>query len=180
MGTNDFKEQPGASSSAAVEANTCPKCGHNNRVGELACNNCGAPLVTIGRTRAFKDVDEATDPKNWPTGEVFVTGQKPILFDIDGQVLSLPIADVLIVGRSSGVTGDASPDVDLSKFNAEARGVSRNHARIKRKGNLIYVADLGSTNGTLLNGRKLNANNERVLRNGDELQLGRMKIKVQF
>ncbi len=94
--------------------------------------------------------------------------------------MKVPVAEVITIGRTSDIPDDSRPDVDLSAFGAGDKGVSRKHIKIKRKNILVYVADLGSTNGTLLNGRRLIPNAERLLRNGDELQLGRLKIKVKF
>jgi diguanylate cyclase (GGDEF)-like protein len=54
--------------------------------------------------------------------------------------------------------------------------VSRRHARIERRGKDLYLADLGSTNGTLLNDAPLRAC-ECALSNGDQLKLGDFVLK---
>ncbi len=59
-------------------------------------------------------------------------------------------------------------------------GVSRKHMKLTRKNLLVYVTDLGSTNGTLLNGRQIMPFTERILRSGDELQLGQLKLRVKL
>jgi hypothetical protein len=159
---------------------TCPVCGLVNRPGELACSRCGTILAPGGTTRKFGATDEPPKQTAWPTGDVIVTEQEPVVLDIDGKEIAVPVAEVVTVGRASDVPGDSRPDVDLSQFGAGDKGVSRKHIKIKRKNILVYVADLGSTNGTLLNGRRLIPNAERLLRNGDELQLGRLKVKVKF
>ena len=51
---------------------------------------------------------------------------------------------------------------------------------ITRDGDLVHVCDLGSTNGTFLNGRRLIDRQRRLLRNGDELMLGRLRVLVRF
>ena len=89
--------------------------------------------------------------------------------------VTLPVE--LTGGSMTPVEGET---VDLSAFGAEGMGVSRLHIRIRRKGILLYVADLDSTNGTHLNGRKLIPDGDRVLRDGDELYLGRLCIRVRF
>ncbi|MCC7449576.1 MAG: FHA domain-containing protein [Anaerolineae bacterium] len=159
---------------------TCSTCGLVNRPGELACARCGTILVTGGTTRKLGANDETPKPTQWPTGDVIVADQEPIILEIDGQQVQVPVAEVITIGRISDIRDDARPDVDLSTFGAGDKGVSRKHIKIKRKNILVYVADLGSTNGTLLNGRRLIPNAERLLRNGDELQLGRLKLKVKF
>jgi ribosomal protein L37E len=166
--------------SQAPESYICPVCGATYRVGELACAFCGYVFVTSARTHKFEEDKDLAHRKSWPTGDVLATEQKPITFEIDGQRLTLSISETITVGRLSGIASDIAPDVDLSSFNAGELGVSRQHIRLRRRGTLIYVADLDSTNGTLLNGRRLIPEGERLIRSGDELRLGHLKIRVKF
>lgn len=48
-------------------------------------------------------------------------------------------------------------------------GVSRRHAQLRRHGDGYVLVDLGSTNGTLVNGRNVT---EHQLRNGDRIEIG--------
>jgi pSer/pThr/pTyr-binding forkhead associated (FHA) protein len=57
-------------------------------------------------------------------------------------------------------------------------GVSREHACIYQRGNAIEVEDLASTNGTLLNGKRLSPYLSVPLKDGDQLQLGKLQIEV--
>jgi hypothetical protein len=68
--------------------------------------------------------------------------------------------DTVVFGR--GPEADAVLDGD--DF------ASGRHARVFRKGDDVYVEDLGSTNGTFVNGQRLAA--ERLLRPGDALIVG--------
>ena len=52
------------------------------------------------------------------------------------------------------------------------RTVSRRHVKLFRIGERLAAADLGSTNGTWLNGQKLEAGESRLLKDGDVLGLG--------
>jgi len=52
--------------------------------------------------------------------------------------------------------------------------VSRVHAVLEKLGNAWSIRDVGSRNGTYLNGEKISA--ERVLRSGDELRIGKSKL----
>ncbi len=164
----------------APEGSICPVCGAPYRAGELACAYCGYVFVTSARTHKFEEDKDVAHRKSWPTGDVLAIEQKPITFEIDGQKLTLAISETITVGRLSGIASDIVPDVDLSAYNAGELGVSRQHIRLRRKGTLIYVADLNSTNGTLLNGRRLIPEGERLIRSGDELRLGHLKVRVKF
>jgi len=54
--------------------------------------------------------------------------------------------------------------------------VSRQHAVLYWEGDQLYVKDLGSTNGTFVNGRPVTAGQ---VVNGDVLAMGNAKISVQ-
>jgi pSer/pThr/pTyr-binding forkhead associated (FHA) protein len=71
----------------------------------------------------------------------------------------------IIIGR------DASAD-----FQIPLSTISRQHARISESDNVYTVEDLGSTHGTLLNGKKLIKGDKRVLRDSDILELTKAKV----
>ena len=69
-------------------------------------------------------------------------------------------------------TVQTNPDVDLSYDDRESRNISRRHARvIGHEGNHL-IEDLGSTNGTLVNGKRLRIGQKMLLRSGDQVTLG--------
>ena len=72
------------------------------------------------------------------------------------------------------------PEVDLTDDLAMESGVSREHAAIFGRGSTIMVEDLGSTNGTLLNGERLDPYMPEILQHGDQLQLGQLLIGVRL
>ena len=83
----------------------------------------------------------------------------------------------LIVGRS---TPDFIADIDLSPFDAITLGVSRSHGRLIVADGKLYIEDIGSANGTYVNGTRI-AKGERVmLRDGNEVTLGRMKVQFFY
>jgi|GEM_PF-2152631 len=61
--------------------------------------------------------------------------------------------------------------VYVQQFASESNFVSRRHAHIYAKGADLFIEDLGSTNGTLLNGRRLDGSAEQ-LNTDDTLQFG--------
>ena len=52
-------------------------------------------------------------------------------------------------------------------------GVSRRHAMLRRDADGISVMDLDSTNGTMVNNTELPPDSRRLLKNGDEITVGR-------
>jgi len=56
---------------------------------------------------------------------------------------------------------------------------SGSHARIIREGDTLFVLDVGSTNGTLLNGERLAPNERAPIKDGDSLVFGRAAATVR-
>ena len=56
--------------------------------------------------------------------------------------------------------------------------VSRRHAVVRVAGNTATIEDLGSRNGTIVNGRRADGTTE--LNDGDELELGPVKLTVRL
>lgn len=95
------------------------------------------------------------------------------------EVLQVEVAEAVVVGRSDKKK-DVIPDVDMEPFNAYFQGVSRQHAVISARNSRITVRDLGSSNGTFLNGGRLEPGKEYRLRHGDELAFGKLRTQVFF
>ena len=72
------------------------------------------------------------------------------------------------------LTMGRAPDVELSVPDAE---VSRRHARLETHGKHVYLRDLGSSNGTFLNGRRVTTAIE--IRRGDAIDIGTTRLIVE-
>ena len=83
----------------------------------------------------------------------------------------------LLLGRFGG-DGDPQTLLDLAAFGGIENGVSRKHVMLRRLGPDIVAIDLGSTNGTWLNGVKLNPQQPVTLRSGDRLLLARLQLQI--
>ncbi len=91
-----------------------------------------------------------------------------------GNVVPVFKADALI-GRYDSVTG-STPEVDLTQEDA-SRNISRRHARLVTKDGKHFVAEeIGTMNGTFLNGEKLPTGVLTPIKDGDELTLCRLSI----
>jgi len=67
---------------------------------------------------------------------------------------------------------------DSVQMKIEDISVSRLHARFRQQGNTVYLQDLDSTNGTYVNGKLLFAGEEKIIKKGDEIQFGKIKVNV--
>ena len=75
---------------------------------------------------------------------------------------------MLVAGRQLGV------DILLNDDQ-----ISRRHASFEEVNDVLYLNDLGSANGTRLNGRPIAANQPLALSAGDRVQIGRTTLLVQ-
>lgn len=89
------------------------------------------------------------------------------------------VHEAMIIGRSDPQRG-IIPTIDLEPYGARTGGVSRQHAVIIVKDNRIKIRDLGSVNGTRLNGYGLSPHQDYRVRHGDELEVGQVKLQVRF
>jgi hypothetical protein len=165
----------------------CSNCKHSNMAGAMFCSECGAQLMGKDAlttqnitTEQFEQVIDHT-PKGDGMYQPFDDGDAwGSLHLLDtGQVLPLSTRNEFTMGRISEGQ-PIMPDIDLSPYQAYAAGVSRLHAVIKRNGARIIFIDLGSANGTYINGKRLVPNVEQTLNHGDIVALGKLKIQVLF
>ncbi len=75
--------------------------------------------------------------------------------------------EVTVIGRPDSKI-QHYPDVEIDLDDA----VSRRHAEVVKRDEGYFLRDAGSTNGTLLNGEKLPAHEERLLTHGDRIRVG--------
>jgi hypothetical protein len=162
----------------------CSNCKHNNMAGAMFCSECGAQLMgkdTLTTqnitTEQFERVNTHATGKD--TYQPFDGGDSwGSLHLLDtGQVLPLSTRNEFTMGRISEGQ-PIMPDIDLSPYQAYAAGVSRLHAVIKREGARVIFIDLGSANGTYINGKRLVPNVEQTLNHGDIVALGKLKLQV--
>lgn len=95
-----------------------------------------------------------------------------------GAAVPLPAAAQAIIGRSDPVS-NFYPDVDLAPYGALDNGVGRRHVRLAVQGGQVYIEDLDSTNGTVLNGQRLVPRQPQPLRDGDQVVIGKLLLRFQ-
>ncbi len=88
------------------------------------------------------------------------------------------LAHPMILGRTD--QNDDENLVDLSAYAAAALGVSHQHASLEIVNKTLMLTDLSSLNGTCLNQEKMPPNQPRIVRDGDEVQLGQLVIHVYY
>jgi pSer/pThr/pTyr-binding forkhead associated (FHA) protein len=96
-----------------------------------------------------------------------------------GDLLLVERVERITLGRRTEDAG-AAISIDLTPYGGEHSGVSRRHAVILVSQDMYLLQDLGSTNGTQLNAVNVLPNSSQVLRSGDMIQLGLIRIQVVF
>ncbi len=138
-------------------------------IGPLfTCVNCGRELA---RDDVFCAYCGTRQPSKRTTARLVVMGTS----EMSAQ-FSLNTDSESLIGRMDPNRG-IRPEVDLSKYDPAAR-VSRRHAKIVSQGSQFFIEDLGSANGTFINGTvRLSQGKPHVLESGDELKLGETTLK---
>jgi hypothetical protein len=162
----------------------CPSCGRKHRPGTLFCSECGVYLPTGGplRTEPLPDEELPVSRANpWVSEQVDEDKTTPTplylkILETDRQI-RLPSSTEVHVGRLDAAHG-IFPDLDLTTDGGLEGGVSRRHCKIHQRGATYLVEDVGSANGTFLNGQRLTPYLPHVLKDKDELQLGTVKMQV--
>jgi len=162
----------------------CPYCGSENREGVLFCEECGQPFV--GQAEA-PDTSRLDSENHETFGERMTWGTARFGEDASVLIRIRDVAEPLvfepgeetIIGRRDPTALDM-PDIDLALYDAAELGVSRRHGMIRRGEDTLTLVDLDSTNGTFLNGQRLIPHQPRVLRDGDEIRMGRFVFNIFF
>lgn len=121
-----------------------------------------APSEESGRTMIYSTANRVAEPLEQRAR----VRNDTALVIVDGKRLVVGPAGVTI-GRSRQC------DVVLNDPN-----VSRQHAEIRPRGGSWVLTDLGSTNGSLLNGRRIEE--PEVVKPGDEIEIGTSSIRFEL
>ena len=171
----------------------CPNCQHWNEEGASFCEECGADLrgaeqapAAVSVKPASKPVRPVTSPA--PMGGGVPTGTSPtdqgLNQDVDNTVLPysgprLELAATGSIFKLGGrvVVGREDPrlEIDLDGY-PDAKFISHHHAQLTRVNDQQYVEDLGSSNGTYVNERKLGSGQIEPLTAGDVVRFGKLEM----
>ena len=113
---------------------------------------------------ALPDVpDEEDEPRNDSENN-----QPRIIIELKGKsIKELPLdKDEMIFGR------DKKCDIHL-----DDRGLSRRHAMLESRGGAIWISDLGSSNGTYVNGEPITSSI--CLHSGDTIAIGLYRVRLE-
>jgi len=155
--------EPCPSCGTARRARFCERCGH-----DFVSPRASPPAAPVSPTAPGAQGLELVVTADASAGGEPLPADRVPVFRLEGREL--------LVGRRS-VLKDIHPEVALD----DDAGVSHRHAKLVREADGGWaVLDLGSQNGTELNGSLLVAGARTRIRAGDELRLGvRTLIRVR-
>jgi pSer/pThr/pTyr-binding forkhead associated (FHA) protein len=143
----------------------CNECQMENIEGALFCEECGAQLEAAGEMK-----ESAVETAAAGTALVFTSP--------DGNTLEIPAKDEVVIGREDPIS-EVFPDVDLTNLGGMEQGVSRKHAVIHRVGTGCTVEDMGSTNGTYVNKKRIRPHVPQAIKPGDEVRFGKLALSLK-
>lgn len=142
----------------------CMECNMENIDGALFCEECGAKLEEVA---PLEDT------------EIEVGGGSALaLASTDGSRFDFPSKDEIVIGREDPVS-EVFPDIDLTDLGGMESGVSRKHAVVHRAGASFTIEDMGSTNGTYVNKKRIQPHAPQAIKPGDEVRFGKLSLTVQ-
>lgn len=158
----------------------CTHCGHQNPPDSNFCANCGRPLTVPAHgadttTGAIPTEDQHEDGPSAEEDDDDALVAAELVRNLDPGTALLMSArgpnegarflldrDVIAVGRH--------PESDIFLDDIT---VSRRHAEFRRDAQRFWVHDVGSLNGTYVNGHRAD---DQMLSTGDEVQIGKFKL----
>jgi pSer/pThr/pTyr-binding forkhead associated (FHA) protein len=149
----------------------CLSCQYQNPAGQPFCVGCGFSLADVVISDA-PTISEPTDQSlragTWREAPLVVqAGPCPVLKFPWGDV---EVAETLFIGRDPSISPLAE------RINQDGFGwVSRKHAEIYVDEGKLYIRDVGSKNGTYVNGERL-ATQPVVLADGDQIAFSKRLV----
>ena len=185
----------------------CPHCGKLNWNGTPLCEFCGRMLMALSRD--VRDLTQtyavppglrqsASAQSASPQSAVTAAAIAQIL-DYpeprrdslqEGQFVTLALTQTghrvtitphrhVTFGRADPTAG-WQPTIDLGPYRGKELGVSRIHADLYFEESQVFLLELGSSNGTQVNGCHVQVGVPRQIRDGDEIALSRLLMRVYF
>lgn len=112
-------------------------------------------------------------------GEAYIPRHWRIQFVSEGgEAMGFDVYDDVILGRGRPVRDRMG--IDLTEWDAQDKGVSREHALLRPTPTCLYLVDIGSTNGTFHNVEMITPGVARELVDGDIIVLGRLVLSLRI
>lgn len=166
-----------------AEQYVCPKCHIIGKGPNKRCGMCGSPLVPAtgqqgnnstqqqGAAQPFAGAtqqQEAAQPFAGAAQQQGATQQQEATrmasyLVCQAEQVSIPLMNGAVIGRTAG---------DYANLLGKCIYISGMHARLTQNGSVWHITDLGSRNGTKVNGVACQPNVPMAFKTGDTIRLG--------
>ena len=184
----------------------CPDCGHNNPPASISCNSCNFDIKAVfpeplaekpsalrfrrcqvcgekndelaracikcGNEELHRSAVESSETTAAPRPTTIIMKEHPqviVLTEASRKVTLKILPEGGLIGRSGTIGANELEDYDT---------ISRHHLKVTFMGGNLVVEDLGSANGTKINGRKIVPGTPENLSVGDMLSLADLNFTV--
>lgn len=166
---------------------TCSNCGAQQLDGTIFCSECGSSLMGENLHQETtvmpyqRGINRPSPQPPHPNVGASSCSKESVLALIvlsTGQRLTIDLRNEILIGREDRAK-TVRPDIDLSLYGGKDAGVSRRHALLSMNSETYMVEDIGSANGTFLNGQRVPPHQPISISNGDELSFGTLLVRVE-
>jgi hypothetical protein len=168
---------------------TCPVCLTSNVDNTFFCEECGYYLLEDSESRETELYDlrtipgQAASPVEVQADAASESPARPVAVYLEigdtSRVIDMPDQRGACLGRLDPAAG-FFPEVDLTEMGCDSKSVSRRHAQLASLDGRLVIEDLGSANGTYVNGKRLEPYAPASLEDGDTLHLGKLEVVVRM
>ena len=158
---------------------TCPRCGFDQiKDKDALCSRCGVYLAQVNDQALFATatvkLQKALDAYFAEKSVVgkLASGEVALHLIEADEIVKFTYRRPVLLGRGSKNRSQNIDFVNMGDYDGYSKGMSRSHAMIRRVDDQYSIADLGSSNGTAVNGERLTAKKWHPLQNGTRIALG--------
>jgi pSer/pThr/pTyr-binding forkhead associated (FHA) protein len=161
----------------------CSTCLSQSSDGSISCDRCGFFLDKPSKISTRTMGPQIGEPEQVRSKHIVHIGKLPergaaLYIAQSDEPLIVSFQDKVTLGRRKDLQ---IPDlVDLTAYDAYRMGVSRTHAALVYRGDQIFVHDIGSVNGTWVDGQRLKPYELYHVPVGAAIALGQLMIYVYY
>jgi hypothetical protein len=163
----------------------CAYCNTDNGPDETFCSSCGSPLREVRQPRPqMLPITEIQCPhcgKTHPShiGSCPETGGDLPQMGSEGRPPAIVVAKLILGDGSEIVLAPVERSLgryDFDRFISaqDLPYVSKKHLVVTFENGTYFIEDSSSKNGTLLNGIEIKGSGKQALKNGDQIELGKV------
>lgn len=148
-----------------AEQYVCPKCHIIGKGPNKRCGMCGSPLVPATGQQGNNSTQQQGAAAQPFAGAAQQQGaaRTASYLVCQAEQVSIPLINGAVIGRTAG---------DYANILGKCIYISGIHARLTQNGSVWSITDLGSRNGTKVNGVTCQPNVPMAFKTGDTIRLG--------